>query len=120
VAGGVSAAALVGYALWKRLRRRNANRNDGDPTKRPQSFEAAVALYRALETALRIHGLPRPPSRPPLRHAEELQELRHPLAGEVLALTTVYLEARFGGQALTEAGQRDFERRIREIRAFRV
>jgi hypothetical protein len=56
---------------------------------------------------------------PPLRHAEELRSRRHPLATEVLALTTVYLETRFGGTSLTDAARRDFERRVREIRAFR-
>jgi hypothetical protein len=56
---------------------------------------------------------------PPLRHAEELRSRRHPLAAEVLALTNVYLETRFGGAALTDGARRDFERRVRDIRAFR-
>jgi hypothetical protein len=122
IAGALGVAIGIGYALWKRRRRMKDVRNEGDATNRAQNarFEAAIALYRTLETALRVHGLPRPPSRPPLRYAEELQERRHPLAGEVLALTTVYLETRFGGRALTEVVKRDFERRIRDIRAFRV
>lgn len=122
IAGALGVALGIGYAVWKRRRRMKDVRKEGDATNRAQNarFEAAIALYRALETALRVHGLPRPPSRPPLRYAEELQERRHPLAGEVLALTTVYLETRFGGRTLTEVVKRDFERRIRDIRAFRV
>jgi hypothetical protein len=58
-------------------------------------------------------------STPPLRHAEELCSRRHPLADEVLTLTNVYLEARFGGTTLSEASRRDFERRIRDIRGYR-
>jgi hypothetical protein len=44
----------------------------------------------------------------------------HPLGSEVVSLTTVYLEARFGGAGLTDASRRDFERRVREIRGFRA
>jgi len=79
----------------------------------------AATLYRALEKALQLHGLTRATSMPPLRHAEDLRARRHPLANEVLALTNVYLEARFGGTVLTEATKRDFERRVREIRVYR-
>jgi hypothetical protein len=82
-------------------------------------METSAALYRSLETALQAQGVTRAPSVPPLRHAEELRSRRHPLAGEVLALTTVYLESRFGGTVLTEAARRDFERRVRDIRGFR-
>ena len=120
IAGALSVAVIVGYAVWKRIRRKNGNRKREESTRRAQSYEAAVALYRALETALRIQGLTRPLARPPLGYAEELHERRHPLAGEVLALTNVYLETRFGGRELTEVVKRDFERRIRDIRAFRV
>jgi hypothetical protein len=36
-----------------------------------------------------------------------------------MSLTHLYLELRFGGAALTETSKRDFERRVRDIRAFR-
>ncbi|MGA7123596.1 MAG: DUF3488 and transglutaminase-like domain-containing protein [Polyangiaceae bacterium] len=120
IAGILSAAVIVGYAVWKRIRRKKGDRNREDSTARAQSYEAAVALYRALEAALRMQGLTRPLTRPPLGYAEELHERNHPLAGEVLALTNVYLETRFGGRHLTDTVKRDFERRIREIRAFRI
>jgi hypothetical protein len=38
----------------------------------------------------------------------------------VVSLTRVYLEARFGGDGLTDATRREFERRVRDIRAFRA
>jgi transglutaminase-like putative cysteine protease len=121
IVGSLALALGLGYAAWRRRRRAKAHANDANGSKRRQlaRVTGAVALYRALETALHAHGVTRPASLPPLRHAEELLERRHPLAGEVLALTNVYLASRFGGQALTETSKRDFERRVREIRAFR-
>ena len=56
---------------------------------------------------------------PPLRHAEDLKVRKHPLADEVLALTSIYLDARFGGQSLDEPARKDFERRIRAIRTYK-
>ncbi len=120
-AGPLLLAALAGYVAWKRRGRRKTNSTDAGATKAADSarVEAATALYRALETALQAHGLTRPASLPPLRHAEDLKGRKHPLAGPVLLLTTMYLEARFGGRTLTDATRRDFERRLGEIRAFR-
>jgi transglutaminase-like putative cysteine protease len=119
---GLALGIAVGYVAWKRRGRASGDRGRTGANKRVKHarVEVAVALYRALEGALQAHGLTRPPSLPPLRHAEELQVRRHRLAGEVLALTNVYLEARFGGRLLTEANKRDFERRVREIRVSRV
>jgi hypothetical protein len=81
--------------------------------------QTATALYRSLESALQAQGITRPPSTPPLRHAEELRTRSHPLAEVVASLTAVYLETRFGGEALTDASRRDFERQVREIRLHR-
>jgi hypothetical protein len=61
----------------------------------------------------------RPAATPPLRYANELDARKHPLAPEVVALTTAYLEVRFGGAPLTAETRRDFERRVRDIRSFR-
>jgi protein-glutamine gamma-glutamyltransferase len=107
------------YMLWKR--RRGLAASDGDLAKRALAsrLDAAAALYRALESALQLQGISRAPSVPPLRHAEELKSRSHPLADEILSLTQVYLETRFGGAALTEATRRSFERRVRDIRALR-
>jgi hypothetical protein len=56
---------------------------------------------------------------PPLRHAEELRARKHPLGDEVVALTTLYVEARFGGVRLDDTTRRDFERRVKGIRLWR-
>lgn len=122
---GPMAAAVIlalfgaAYLLWKRRRYARDERSAG-PVERTQDarLATAAALYRTLEGALQAHGITREPSTPPLRHAEELHARRHPLGPEVLALTHVYLLARFGGTELTDATKRDFERRVRDIRAF--
>ncbi len=115
------ALVAVGYVMWKRRKRRTEARDDAaEKRDLDVRVETAAALYRALETALHAQGVTRAVSTPPLRHAEELSARRHPLADEVLTLTNVYLEARFGGAALSEAGRRDFERRVRDIRGYRA
>jgi transglutaminase-like putative cysteine protease len=120
LAGGMLLALGLLYGAWKRRQRRTTSRDRrADPRTPDPRGENAASLYRALETALHLQGIARAPSMPPLRHAEQLQSRSHPLAEEVLSLTRVYLESRFGGIALTDAIRRDFERRVREIRAFR-
>ena len=120
VAGATLLLLALGYAAWKR-RRKNASAPEAKAARREQDarVETVTALYRALEAALQSQGITRVPSTPPLRHAEELRSRQHPLAHSVLSLTSVYLEARFGGEMLTDAGRRDFERRVREIRGYR-
>ena len=121
VAGAILAALALGYVLWRRRRKVDAapggRLKDAGP--RDRNVEVSATLYRALETALQLHGVSRAPSLPPLRHAEEMRSRGHPLGSEAVSLTTVYLEARFGGTLLSDATRRDFERRVRDIRAFR-
>ncbi len=117
MAGLALALLTLGYFVWKQRRQRG----DGSSAKKATAArdprgEASVALFRALESALAYRGITRPPSTPPLRHAEQLQASRHPLGPEVLLLTKVYLETRFGGFDLTDATKKDFEHRIRQIR----
>jgi transglutaminase-like putative cysteine protease len=120
VACALLALVAVGYVVWKRRKRKTEAREETS-SKREQDVrvETAAALYRALETALHGQGVTRALSTPPLRHAEELCSRHHPLADEVLTLTNVYLEARFGGATLNEPARRDFERRVRDIRSYR-
>ncbi|HEY3816716.1 MAG TPA: DUF3488 and transglutaminase-like domain-containing protein [Polyangiaceae bacterium] len=120
VACALLAIVAVAYVLWKRRKRAHESREE-TAARREQDVrvETAAALYKTLETALHGQGVTRAVSTPPLRHAEELCARRHPLAEEVLTLTNVYLEARFGGAVLSEAGRRDFERRVRDIRGYR-
>jgi hypothetical protein len=77
-----------------------------------------VILFRSLESALHAQGISRPPSLPPLRHAQDLHDQKHPLGDEILSLTQVYLQARFGGAELSETARRDYERRVRTIRTL--
>lgn len=119
LASGVLLAFAMAYGIWWRRRNPKAK---GDATKGPvpdPRIEGAASLYRALDAALAAHGLPRPLSLPPLRYATGLVERNHPLAGETLALTERYLEMRFGHAPLTDDARRDFERRIRDIRAYK-
>lgn len=120
VAGAVLVLVTLGYIAWKR-RQRPAREPDAATRKEMSSTRVltATALYRTLEAALQAQGITRPPSTPPLRHAEELRSRSHPLAEVVVSLTSTYLETRFGGEELTEASRRDFERQVREIRAHR-
>ena len=126
VAGALLALVAAAYLAWKRpgsdappAPRKTLHPKGKKASGHPDAWRRRPALYRGLEVALHGQGLARGPSTPPLRHAEDLCSRQHPLAGEVLSLTTVYLEARFGGAAVTDSVRRDFERRVRDIRAFR-
>lgn len=118
LAGGVLLAALAAWWLWKRRRRSPGARDarSGAKVRRNAAGEAAAALYRSLESVLAARGARRSPSTPPLRHAEALRAGKHPLAGEVWALTAIYLEARFGGAPLDDDAKRDYLRRVRALR----
>ena len=121
VAAAMLAGLAVAYAMWRRRQRRADKPGDRPEAGRlldPNTL-VVVALFQALESALHTAGITRAPSVPPLRHAEELHARHHPLGREVLSLTQVYLDTRFGGTALTEPVRHDFERRIRDIRVPR-
>ncbi|WP_437763311.1 DUF3488 and transglutaminase-like domain-containing protein [Sorangium sp. So ce281] len=111
------ALALGGGVLYWRFRRTRRGREErrADAGRTPSAI-LATALYESLEAAMLVQGVPRPPSLPPLRHAEALELAEHPLAREILTLTQVYLRARFGGETLTEDDSRDFERRVKALR----
>jgi transglutaminase-like putative cysteine protease len=119
--GAVLALVVAAYLLWKWKphRRQQAKDPKAPHEETNRNMEAATTLYRALEGALALNGITRPISLPPLRHAEELRARKHPLGDEVVALTNVYIEARFGGTRLDDGAKRDFEKRIRAIRAWR-
>ena len=120
LAGLVLALGLGGYVVWRRRQKPKVPVPDALETPRVDPKQvAATALYRNLELALALQGIPRPPALPPLRHAEDLAIREHPLADAILDLTNRYLEARFGGSVLDESGQRDYERRVREIRSYK-
>ncbi len=110
------AVGLAAY-IWRQLRNRRPPPPTEDETPACGAAAlAATALYRQLETALALRGVARAASTPPLRHAQNLTDRQHPLAPEVLALTHVYLDSRFGHRALSEQDKREFEQRVREVR----
>jgi protein-glutamine gamma-glutamyltransferase len=118
-AARIGAVALVAAQLvyaW----RRGWLKRVGKAT-RAQRREAhdsrASALYAKLEDALRVLGISRELSTPPLAHALALTELNHPSAAEILALTQTYLEGRFGGRTLSPEDERDFEGRVIRLRS---
>jgi protein-glutamine gamma-glutamyltransferase len=120
LAGVVLALGLAGYIVWRRRRSPKVLAPEaGEKPRVDPKLEAATALYRTLEMALATQGIARPPALPPLRHAEDLTARQHPLGRSILELTTVYIQARFGGAAIDETAQRDYERRVKEIRTFK-
>ncbi len=118
VIAAILAAAAGGLGLYLYRRRRRRRARDGEQRGDPRSPSALLAteLYERLDAAMSQKGIPRPPGVPPLRHAEALDELGHPLADEVLELTDVYLRARFGGEVITPEARKEFEDRVKGIR----
>jgi transglutaminase-like putative cysteine protease len=110
--------ALGAGGAWIYLRRRRRTRIESGRPGDPRSPSALLAteLYERLDAAMSQKGIARAPGVPPLRHAEALNALAHPLADEILELTDVYLRARFGGEVITVELRRDFEERVRGIR----
>jgi len=107
---GVGLWGLVyAYAWWRR--------RPSEARERALRPGVASPLCRAIDEALARLGIARDPSTTPARHAEELARRGHPLAGEIGALTRVYLEVRFGGRVLTPREQRDFARRLVRLSA---
>ncbi len=119
VAGGGLLLFLGAYIAWRRRARRGPGKASEKEGRSGRAEETATRLYRTLEAALSVQGVSRPPTTPPARHAADLAKRRHPLAEEVGDLTEIYLEARFGRAAISEATRQDFERRARAIRSYR-
>lgn len=115
-AGAFGLALLVasGWYLWRRRRAVQPGKR-GEVTERLAALQI-VALYRSLEAAMAVRGVPRVPSTPPLAHALALEALNHPIAKDVLELTERYVEVRYAGRSLTEEERREYARRVRLIR----
>jgi len=105
--------------LWLRRARRARVAELHKPTPHEVTTLQAAALYRTLERALAAHGVPRHAGTPPLAHALALEQMGHPIGAEALALTRIYLEARFGGRTLAEPERDDFAARVRALRQAR-
>lgn len=112
---------LVGTGAWLLYRRRPTSLPPGaQPADEGAATHQAVQLYRSLEAALAAHGVPRPSSTPPLAHARALAEAGHPVGPEAVALTRLYLQARFGRQPLNSVASAEFEHRVKALRIGRT
>ncbi len=110
---GLGALVAVGVVLWKR--RGKSRRKLAQPSELAARLRETAELYRALDEALSLRGVPRPSGTPPLTHARSLAELGHPVADVTLSLTQRYLLARFGNQPLSAEERREFMRSVREL-----
>jgi hypothetical protein len=110
---------IVGGVVWLRRGRKPSPSEPAPRARRELDALKVVTSYRSLEAALAARGIARPPSAPPLVHAMALQHAGHPLGAEVVALTRIYLEVRFGGRTLTDALRADFARRVENLRKHR-
>ncbi len=112
IALGLILVGLAVYAFRKTKR-------EAPPRLSPEltaSIQRSIELYRLLEQALALRGVPRPLSTPPLTHALALRSAGHPTGEEAVILTRLYLRARFGRRRLTEAEAQDFEIRAKALR----
>jgi protein-glutamine gamma-glutamyltransferase len=114
--------ALIGAgygALWLSRRRKTLSPAARAATERETAAREIVELYRQLEAALAARGVPRPIGTPPRAHAAALAAMEHPVGEEALALTELYLTARFGRATLSADERREYARRVRALRMQR-
>jgi transglutaminase-like putative cysteine protease len=119
VAGGALGAFGIAFLVMRRRGKRQGGTR-GLLEARSPSAVLATSLYEALDVAMGAQGLARAPSTPPLRHAESLVALEHPLSAEIFELTHIYLRARFGGVPISDEEKREFERRVRALRTLEL
>ena len=112
-------ALVVASLYWLRRHLHTPTHHDTRPSPLEVANLQVVALYRSLEAAMAARGVPRQPSTPPLAHALALHQLGHPAAPEILSLTHVYIEARFGGHHLSDSERRKFAQRVKTLRLIR-
>jgi hypothetical protein len=109
-------AVLAGGYFYFRRKKLHAMATVKPGDARTQSALLATALYESLDVAMGVRGIARSPGTPPLKHAELLESMAHPLAVEIHELTSIYIESRFGGRTLGDDEKRNFERRVRALR----
>jgi len=114
LAGGVAGILLIGTAIYWYRRKRPAVPSGSTPVE--VGALRSIVLYRRLEAALELRGVSRAVSSPPLRHAQALEAMGHPAGVEAVALTRLYLRARYGNGPLSVAEEADFLRRVSLLR----
>jgi hypothetical protein len=103
---------------WLRKRREPKGRSEGLAV-RPEALRV-VQLYRDLEKEMNLWGVPRSAHTPPLAHAAALGSDQHPIADDVMALTLVYQEVRFGERAFGPDEDSEFRTRLTALRKDRA
>ncbi|MEZ4223135.1 MAG: DUF3488 and transglutaminase-like domain-containing protein [Polyangiaceae bacterium] len=112
------ALIVIGVVYLRRNRKPSPDKKD--PEQRAEvDVRRAVELYRALESAMTQLGVPRAIGTPPLAHARALEQLGHPAADPVMRLTTIYIQARFGGRTIDDAERKTYLDEIRELKRNR-
>ncbi len=100
---------FVGALVVRRLRRR------GDEGPLDPSAARAVALFRALDDALRRLGWARPPDRTASEHADALAAAGFAEIELVRTVVDRYVAVRYGGEALDATEQERLRRAIRSL-----
>lgn len=118
----IAVGTIAAGGLYLYLRRRGQRKDAGGNRAEARSRSALLAtqLYERLEGVMSQKGVPRSPGIPPLRHAETLAQMEHPLSSEIVDLTSIYLRARFGGETLSEEEKRGFEERLKALRSVEL
>ena len=111
-------AALRLWQLWKR-RRRTSWRESGEQAKLSPPAKVAIRLYQDLELIMSEFGVGRPLGTPPTAWALTLLAQGHPIAGRLVTMTQIYVEARFGSRNLSESDIEEFEQGVQLLRQMR-
>jgi protein-glutamine gamma-glutamyltransferase len=106
---------ILAWAVY-RYRRRYQRPKGHTPERIDPRVDEIVRQYRTLERHLEHLGIGRPAATPPLTHARAIVALGHPAAPEVLELTKIYLEVRFGGAPFDQGRAAQFSRRVAKLR----
>lgn len=99
-----------------RFRRRQKTPQGRSQERSDPRVDEIVRLYRLLEHHLEHLGLGRPQGTPPLTHARAIVALGHPVAPELLELTKIYVEVRFGGAPFGRDRAAEYARRVAKVR----
>jgi transglutaminase-like putative cysteine protease len=111
----LAVALLVALGVYLYRRRARPRSKLAPPSEIETRVRETAELYRALDHALSLRGVPRPSGTPPLTHARGLSVLGHPAGEPSVRLTERYLSARFGGAPFSAEERREFLRQVREL-----
>jgi hypothetical protein len=107
---------LIVAAVWIFRRRRRRSSEGPQSDQLQASALLAQELYRLVDRALVVAQVPRPVSTPPLTHAQALLGSGHPMGPELVLLTQIYLDARYGQCPLSDDEIREFRLRVSKMR----